>query len=469
MSFLDSFSKVHCVGIGGIGVSAVARLLVHHGKVVSGSDGALSETVQELLAEGIAVRVGHAEENLAEDADLVVFSSAVPANNPERAAASAHGVRQLNYFEFLGEYSKGMRTVAVSGTNGKSTTTAMLGLILERAGFDPTVIVGSKVPGFPQKNLRLGKSDLFVVEACEHEAHMLHLSPQTIVLTNIEADHLDYYRDLAHIRDTFQEYVRRLPPDGLLIVNADDHVSFSDIVPTSPLITYGATNPADYMATHIATASGMQSFQIVRRGAGGSMAPIDDFAIGVPGRFNAMNALAAATAALELGASPDAVKGALREFAGIWRRFERMGERHGAIVVSDYGHHPTAIRGTLEAAHEFYPDRRVVLAFQPHHHNRTKNLFDEFVASFDGADVLVLTEVFDVAGREEDADSQVSSKDLVKATLTRDLARGVTREVFYGGSVADTQKMLEGLMKEGDVVLVVGAGDIYTIAKRLVA
>ncbi len=462
MDFLDSFTTVHVIGAGGIGVSAVARLLKQRGKVVTGSDGTDSDTTRELVAAGIPVAVGARAENVPAACDFVLYSTAVPANHIERVAAAARGITQMSYPEFLGEFTKSMRTVAVSGTNGKSTTTAMLALMLQSSGADPTVIVGSKVPTFPEKNLRIGESDLFVVEACEHQAHFLLYTPAVIVLTNIEEDHLDYYRDLAHIRETFQTYIAKLPADGLLVLNADDHVSAHELAPTSRVVTYGMKNAADVMATELRVSSGSQRFHIVRRGE-----DLGEFVLRVPGRFNVMNALAAATTAFELGASVASVRETLAAFTGIWRRFERVGERDGAIIISDYGHHPTAIAGTLAAARDFYEGRRIVLAFQPHHHNRTKNLFDEFVVSFDGADVVLLAEVYDVAGREE-AEARVSSQDLVDAVKERDHDRGATRDIRFAADLPTLQDMLESVIESNDVVLIVGAGDIYTIAEKLV-
>lgn len=463
MTLLDSWNNVHVIGAGGIGVSAVARLLQHRGKTVTGSDGAESDTTRELVAAGISVAIGARAENISEVCDLVIYSTAVPPNNAERLAAKARSITEMSYPEFLGELTKSMRTVAVSGTNGKSTTTAMLALMLQQGEKDPTVIVGSKVPTFPEKNLRIGTSDLFVLEACEHQAHFLLYSPAMIVLTNIEEDHLDYYRDLAHIRETFQTYIEKLSADGLLVVNADDQVSAHELMPTSRVVTYGMKNAADVMVKDVRVVSGVQRFHIVRRGE-----DLGEFALHVPGQFNVMNALAAATLAFELGVSAEAVRKTLADFTGIWRRFERVGERDGASIISDYGHHPTAIAGTLAAAHEFYEGRRVVLAFQPHHHNRTKNLFDEFVTSFDGADVLLLAEVYDVAGREEASDEQVSSRDLVAAVKERDRARGVVRDVRFAADLPTLQQMLEEVIVPNDVVLVTGAGDIYTIAEKLV-
>lgn len=466
MAFLSTFSRVHVIGAGGIGISAVAKLLKYEGKTVSGSDVGENETTRELVAAGIPVAKGHAAENLPEGTDLVVFSSAVPPVNPERAEARRRGIRELTYFEFVGEFSKERFTIAVSGTNGKSTTTAMLGLMLERAGFDPTVIVGSKVKSFPDRNLRLGKSRYFVIEACEHEAHMLFLRPQVIVLTNIEEDHLDFYRDLQHIKDTFQEYVEKLPEDGKLILNADDRTSFFGLQPTTAFTTYGIVSPADYLARNVTVGSGVQTFEVVHKAK--RRRSLGKFDLHVPGMFNVANAMAAITAALELGVPADVVRASLAEFSGIWRRFEKVGERDGAAVISDYGHHPTAIRGTVEAAKEFYPDRRIILAFQPHQHTRTAKLFNEFVASFDGVDVLVLAEIYDVAGREASEYQGVSSYDLVKAVKERDADRKEQREVLFAASVSEAQALIEQRSQSGDVIIVMGAGDIYTIAGKLV-
>jgi UDP-N-acetylmuramate--alanine ligase len=266
MAFLDGFSKIHVIGAGGIGVSAVARLLAHRGKAVTGSDGKESEITHGLADVGVKVLIGADAAHVPADADLILYSTAVPATHPERVAAAASGIRQLSYPEFLGELTKEYKTICVSGTNGKSTTTAMLGLMLERAGLDPTVIVGSKVTSFPDGNLRVGKSEWLVLEACEYQAHILHYSPWAIVITNIEEDHLDYFRDLAHIRDTFQEYVRKLPKDGLLVMNADDKVSAGELKPKVAPIWFSMRAAADYSAQDITVADGFQKFKVTRRG-----------------------------------------------------------------------------------------------------------------------------------------------------------------------------------------------------------
>lgn len=464
MNIFNKKTQVHVIGAGGIGLSAAARLLQHEGLAVTGSDMQKSGTTDELALGGIPVTIGQDRAGLPEGTGLVLYSGAVPEDDPGRRAAGELGIPQMSYFEFIGEYSKGRRTVAVSGTNGKSTVTAMLGMMLVEAGMDPTVIVGSKVPSFPGRNLRIGESDLFVVEACEHEANMLKLYPEMIVLTNIEEDHLDFYRDLEHIRDTFQQYVDRLPPDGLLVLNADDPASSGGIGSGAPVATYSVKGPADYAVREVTVGDGKQEFDIMY-GAGPQKRI--RCSLRQPGLYNVYNALAAAAAATELGAAPEAISRALGAFGGIWRRFEHVGEWRGATVISDYGHHPTAIREVLAGTREFYPGRRIVLAFQPHHHNRTKKLFSEFTASFDGADVLVLAEIYDVAGRESSGDPDISSEDLARAVRERDTLRGSDRKTVYAPSLDAVIPELSSIVREHDILILMGAGDIYLLADKL--
>jgi UDP-N-acetylmuramate--alanine ligase len=461
MSILSQYRHVHVVGAGGIGVSAAAKLLLLSGVTITGTDAVETEAVGELRAMGAHIGVGYAAPNLPADAEMILYTSAESLENPERAEAARRGLRQLSYFEFIGELSRERRTVAVSGTNGKSTTTAMLGRILEEAGMDPLVIVGSKVPGFPHQNLRPGNGP-FVIEACEHQAHMLLLSPTSIVLTNIEADHLDYYRDLAHIRDTFQEYVAKVPAEGFVAWNAEDPQS-ATLALSCPGVTFGIGRDADVVARDLVAEAGCQRFVLEHHGE-----RLGDVKLCVPGRFNVMNALAAATGALRLGVPFAAVQKSLGSFEGLWRRFERVGEKDGVLVVSDYGHHPTAVAETLAGARAFYPGRRIVLCFQPHHRNRTKNLFDEFVASFDGADVVLLPEIYDARGRERAEDADVSSEQLVAAVHARDAAAGRSREVAFVATNDAALAWLRAQARPGDVVLVMGAGHIYKIAPQLV-
>jgi len=460
MNGFENIKKAHLIGVGGIGVSAVAKLLMHAGVEVSGSDAHESEITQDLAQRGADIFVGHDADNLPDELDLIVRSGAVPDDNPELAIARQRGVRDLTYFEFLGEFTKGKRVVAIAGTHGKSTTTAMLGEILVHAGLDPTVIVGSKVPSFPDGNLRLGNSDLLVVEACEHEAHLLEFHPYAAIVTNIEADHLDFYKDIEHIKETFQKFASQVRPEGFLILNADDAQGSAELESDARIETVGFSDAAKYQVKNVPDGNGVQRFSLTK-----DETEIGQFDLHVPGKFNEMNAAMAATMALELGASIHSVWEALDNYRGIWRRFEIIGEPYGATIVSDYGHHPTAVAATLTAAKDFYPGRKICLMFQPHHRNRTRNLFDGFVEAFDQADALVLPEIYDVAGRE-DSDQDISSHDLKLAVKKRDQARGVERPVRYAGDLEEAFRELHSMLEPGSVALIMGAGDVDQLARR---
>lgn len=441
---IEGIQIVHFVGIGGIGVSAAAKWCLAKGKVVSGSDCAASAITDDLERLGAIVSIGHAAANVPAGVQLVVYSPAIVETNVERARGSELGARELSYPQFLGEMSKNYSTIAVSGTNGKSTTTAMLALMLEAAGYDPTVIVGSLVPSFPLGNLRVGNGRFFVVEACEYRANMLEIHPEMIVLTNIEADHLDFYRDVDHIRETFQAFVDKLKGKGLTVWNEDDAQSNRLIVDRG--VTYGFDGSSDYVGLSRATADGIQTVE-TNQGI---------LKLKIPGAYNAMNALAATSAAMELGVPFETCARVLSTFTGIWRRFERVGQFNGAEIVSDYGHHPTAIKATVEAAREFFPGRRIVLCFQPHQHSRTHELFDEFVESIATADEIVIAEIYGVAGRTEG-----------KAVSSRDLVAKI-EGARYASSPEDAERMLRDIVRDGDIVIVQGAGDIDAVARKLV-
>lgn len=459
MNLADAKS-VHCIGIGGIGVSAIAKFLVAEGKTVSGSDSADSMVVRDAARAGIKILIGHDAKNVG-DAEAIVYSEAVPPGNVERIEAIARGIPQFSGAEALAALIGGKRLIAVSGTNGKSTTTALLGLLLEAGGLDPTVFVGSKVPGFPLGNVRIGKSEWFVIEADEYQAKFLHFNPEIAIVTNIEEDHLDFYRDLNHIRETFQAFLDRIPEHGKIILNTDDDVLMNDMKHRRKVVTYGINRPADYFARNIEIREGRQWFRVLRTKGHEQM--IREFSLQIPGRFNVMNALAALSVAMELGVSVDVCQATLESFSGIWRRFERVGEYRGAMVISDYGHHPTAVRGTVTAAKEFYPDRRIVLVFQSHHHHRTRALFQEFVKSFRDADVLILPEIYAVAGREN-TEQKMSSQELVDAVKKI----GRPKEAYFGGTLAETERLLNTIVKSEEVLLFMGAGDIDQLARRFV-
>jgi len=427
---LDKLKKVHLIGAGGIGVSAAGKLLLNRGVKVTGSDASDSDILCELEAAGAEVVVG-SNPDWAKTADLVIYSSAVPEDDPEREAAQ----KQLSYFEFLGQVSKNYKTIVVSGTHGKSTTTAMLGLVLEAAGLDPTVIVGTKVPSWELGNVRIGKSDLLLLEGCEYKSHILHLDPNVVALTNIEEDHLDYFKDLDHIRDTFQEFVNKVPKSGIVVRNADDPETMKLKIRAEDVQFSMKDQPTELQ-------------------------------LQIPGDFNVSNALAAMSVAEQLGVDSETIISGLNAFPGVWRRFERVGQFQDSEVISDYAHHPTAVSKTLQAAKEFFPDKRLVVCFQPHQHVRVRELFDDFVESFDQADLLIMTEIFSAIGRKEE-DKDISSRDLVNTIQEFDQSQGVSREVVYAANPAEAEQMLRERVRSGDVVLVMGAGDIDKVARNL--
>jgi UDP-N-acetylmuramate--alanine ligase len=451
---LREAENIHCIGAGGIGLSAIAKYLVSQGKAVTGSDLAETEITAELGGHGVTMTYGQLG-GVPAGTDFIIYTEAAPFENPERADARAKNIPEMSYAEALGAISRDKRTIAVTGTNGKSTTTAMIGLILEAAGYDPTVIVGSKVSSFPLGNLRIGESDWLVVEADEYRGHLLQLRPEIIVLTNIEEDHLDYFADLGHIVRTFQTFIDSLPEDGTLIINADDEVSWDDLLHPPNTITYGLEESADHMAAELKTENGEQSFKL----AGSA------FTLKIPGKFNVSNALAAIACAKSLGIDDDVIKETLADFPGIWRRFERLGEANGATVISDYGHHPTAIRLTVAAAREFYPDRRLVLVYQPHQRHRTKALMHDFAAAFDGVDLLILSDIYDVAGREDAAAAEVTSAILAEAVA----ARAESPRPLLGGDLRHSEDMLPSNVAPGDIVIIMGAGTIDAVARNLIS
>lgn len=459
---LKEAKKVYFIGIGGIGVSAIARLCIGMGKEVSGSDIRASETTDDLSRLGAGVAIGHSAENL-EASDVVVYTEDISPSSKgyvELEKAGALGIPTLPYSKALGEMMDESYSIGVTGTNGKSTTTAILGLIIEAAKLDPTVVVGSKISAknSSQKfkaNARLGTGRYFVAEADEYHRHMLDCSPNMIVLTNVAEDHLDYYKDLAEIKGAFAEYVGKLPPDGMVIYNADDrHAVEIGRTAKCHKFTFGIDHYADLQAVNLKPSAGVQHFDLHFQDA-----LIGQVSLKVPGKFNVENSLGAALAALKLGVTPEIIINVLNEYAGIWRRFEIVGQQENKIVISDYGHHPAGVAGTIQAAKEFFPGKKILAVFQPHHRNRTKALFNEFVHALSGAEEVIIPEIFDVAGREHG--EAVSSKLIVEALAKE----GVKGE--YAADLSEAEKQISA--KTADVILLMGAGDIDQLARRIVS
>ena len=433
---------VHIIGIGGIGTSAVAKWFLARAATVSGSDIHESEITNDLRKRGVDVRLGHFAENVPRACDLVIYSRAVDSTNVERQVASEQGIEERSYPEFLGELSKAHKVIAISGTNGKSTTTAMIASILIEAGYDPTVIVGTQVPGWRDGNLRIGESDWLVLEACEHLASMLHIYPNTAVITNIEEDHLDFYKDIDDIRETFQKWIDGKKTCSQVVLNRDDEQS--QRMNAKYVSWFGVDGRKVEQGKQVFDVAGVE------------------VTLQIPGAFNAQNAAAALTAAHVVGVPDESALKALAEFKGTWRRFEHVGHWKGADVFSDYAHHPTAVQGSIEAFKEFYPSRRLVVVFEPHQHSRTHELFVGFVESFDHADELIVSEIYEVAGRTEEHFE--SSKDLADHVRNR----GTIEKVLYAKDLSEAEDHLTYLVQPGDVIVCMGAGAIDSLARDLV-
>ena len=463
------FKVVHFVGIGGINMSAVAKLLLAAGVRVSGSDVAENEQTKILAERGVAITIGHAAENIPADAQVIVYTSAAPETNSERVEAKKRGLPEYTNFQFLGAWYESSQLILIAGTHGKSTTTAMAGVMFEAAGFDPTVIVGSKVPEFADGNLRIGGAQGVIIEGDEYAKHFLEFHPYCVVLTNVELDHTDIFPTIDDMEGAFVELISRMKPEGVVIANVDS--------PGVRRVLKKANDNATKLNLQLVT-FGMTSedahYHVSREMIDGKMLLVlkskdDRWAAGfhMPGNHNLMNAAAAGvTLTCFPKANREAAGEALAQFRGIWRRFEYLGEKNGAKIFSDYGHHPTAVAATLEAAKEQFPQSRIVLCFQPHHRNRTKNLFLEFIPSFDLADVFVLCEIYDVAGRDASEDENVSSKDLLDAVVRHDADRSATRTTEYAANPGAAVEQTMKLVKEGDVVIFMGAGDIDAAVRR---
>jgi UDP-N-acetylmuramate--alanine ligase len=454
---INEIKKVHCIGIGGIGVSAIARFFISRGAEVSGSDEGGGEELLILKKRGVKIFSSHDKKNISKDIDLVVYSPAVPQDNPEIVRAKELDIKTLSYPETLGELTENFMSIAVSGTNGKTSTTALLGKMLEEGKKDPTVIVGGRVPGW-DNNLRIGESDIFVVEGCEYKRSMMSLQPHMIVLTNVEEDHLDYYKDLEDIIDAFSDYIQKLTEDDVLFYNTDDEntIRVSEFM-VGRAVPFGLSKDAVIRAKDVVVSNGAQSFTLMVFGK-----ELGTLTLHVPGIFNVYNVLAAASVAFDIGVSFDDIQKAVENFNGTWRRFEKVGEFECATIISDYAHHPTAVKGTIKAARDFYPDKKILAVFQPHSKDRTIKLFDEFVESFAEADEVIISEIYEVRGREETG-SDISSKDLVREIFDR----GGVDKITFSKDLETTEKLLKKKVKDFDVVLVMGAGDIDTVARKI--
>ena len=455
--------NVHFVGIGGAGMSGIAEVLLNLGYAVSGSDLSEGNVTRRLVSLGAKVRIGHTAENVS-DADVVVISSAVKGDNPEVLAARGRLVPVVPRALMLAELMRLKQGIAVAGTHGKTTTTSLAASVLAEGGMDPTFVIGGRLES-AGANARLGAGEFIVAEADESDASFLHLQPVISVVTNIDADHMETYdHSLDKLKQAFVDFVERLPFYGVAVLCNDD-VNVRSIMPrlTKTVVTYGLMEGAQIRAHAVTAAAGQMRFRVQR--TNGRRLPDLDITLNLAGVHNVLNALAAIAVGMEVGVPDEKIVRALGEFKGVGRRFQRYGAVPLAAggsfeLIDDYGHHPVEMAATIAAARGAFPGRRLVLAFQPHRYTRTRDCFEDFARVLSSVDALLLTEVY-AAGESP-----------IVAADGRALARAVRVlgkvEPVFVEQVADLPEAIRGAVRDGDVLLAMGAGSIGAVAGRLV-
>ena len=453
--------RIHMIGVGGSGMSGIAEVLVNLGYEVAGSDLRTSAVTERLARQGVEVFVGHAAEHII-SADVVVSSSAVDEENPEVIAARAGRIPVVPRAEMLAELMRYRHGIAVAGTHGKTTTTSLIAAVFAEAGLDPTFVIGGLVNSVGS-NAQLGAGRILIAEADESDASFLHLQPVVTVVTNIEADHMETYGgDLAVLRRTFLEFLHNLPFYGVAVLCIDDPM-VRDLLPeiSRRVITYGFSEDADYQICDLRRNGLMTDFVVQRPG---EAAPLS-INLNMPGAHNVLNATGAVVVACDEGLADVDIQQGLAGFAGVSRRFAYLGELvfpgGTAQLVDDYGHHPTEVRATLESVHQAWPERRVVMVYQPHRYTRTRDLYEDFVAALSGCDVLVLLDVYS-AGEEH-----ISGAD--GRSLARSIRRRGQVEPIFIESILEVPDLLRTLVVDGDVVVTQGAGNIAHLAQELSA
>lgn len=447
---------VHFMGVGGAGMSALAEFILRSGGSVTGCDLRLGAVSAALEGLGATIAEGHDPSHVA-NAVAVVATSAVPADHPELVAARARGIPVLKRAEALGSLVNRGRVIAIAGTHGKTTTTALTTSVLAEAGLDPTGFVGGHVQGWVG-GLRVGTDDLFVVEADEYDRSFLTLRPSAAVVTAVDADHLDIYGSLEAIESAFREFLAPVPEDGLIAACVDDPGARRLLsgLTVRPVVGYGIGEDAELRAVEVEAAGSGSRFVVEERGE-----RLFEVELRVPGLHNVRNALAAVAIACWVGADPEAIERGLRGFGGVARRFERIGEARGVVVVDDYAHHPTEVAATIAAARGAHPDRRLVVAFQPHLYTRTRDFSGEFGEALVGADLVALTDVY--PAREAPIPG-------VTGELVVDAARAAgAGEVLYLPTIDELVDRLTEILREGDLLVTMGAGDITTAGRRVLA
>jgi UDP-N-acetylmuramate--alanine ligase len=453
----EKYKVIHFVGIGGIGMSGIAEVLANLGYEVTGSDIKESETTRRLRNRGIRIHIGHGEENV-DRAHVVVVSSAVRPDNPEVVAAQRLSVPVIPRAEMLAELARLKYGVLVAGAHGKTTTTSLISTVLGHGGFDPTIIIGGKLKGIGS-NAKLGRGEFLVAEADESDGSFLKLSPTIAVVTNIDREHMDFFKSMDRLKAAFLSFINKVPFYGVsFICNENEHVR--ELVPNihRRYVTYGLSGSSDIRAADIEKRFMGTSFDVIYRNDS-----IGRFSIPIPGMHNVLNAIACIGVALELKMEVGAIRTALDSFGGIQRRFEFKGESKGIKVYDDYGHHPTEIRATIAAAKEnmkyLGEQARLFVVFQPHRYTRTADLMDEFSASFDGADTLVLLDIYPAGEKPIEG---VTSRSLLEK-----ITKGSHAEVAYPAGKEEALRYVLSQMRSGDLLLTLGAGDVWKLGEKV--
>jgi len=429
MSEIDfkKLKKVYFIGIGGIGISAIARMMVDLGKNVSGSDVQVSRVTEELQKLGVKIYLDHKTNNLPNDVDLVIYTTAISGDNLELIEAKKLGIKTLSYPQMLGEVSKNFYTIAVSGTHGKTTTTAMLAQVCIDAGLKPNVIVGSLLSKTGSNYVK-GNSKYFIIEACEYKKAFLNLNPQILIINNLEEDHLDYYRDLKDIQNAFSKLVSKIPKDGFLICDIKD----KNILPVLAEAKCKIVDSREYLDLNLK--------------------------LKVPGEHNLLNAAASLATSSVLEINENKAKESLKKYKGVWRRFELKGETKGGLLVyDDYAHHPTEVKKTLTASKDFFKGKIFVI-FQPHLYSRTKKFLKEFSQSFNNADEVLVLPIYSAREKEDKSiNSGMLVEELKKTGIETKLIDSFDKIIYH----------LNDKTEKGDTVITIGAGDVYKIGERM--
>ncbi len=446
--------KIHMVGIGGTGMCGIAEVLWNSGYKITGSDSKLTEVTQRLGKLGIRIFEGHRAEN-AQGSDVVVTSSAVSNGNPEVLYARENKIPVIRRSEMLGELMRMKFGIGVAGTHGKTTTTSMIGQVLSEAGLDPTIVVGGRVLGW-ESNSKLGQGEYLVAEADEFDRSFLRLTPTLAVITTLEADHLDYYKDLGEIKEAFLEFVNKVPFYGSVILCLDEE-PLQKLIPQihKGILTYGVLPQPDLQAVDLSFKENRSSFKIIYKEK-----VLGELNLEVPGVHNIKNSLAAVAVGLELDIPWEKIKNALDNFQGVSRRLELKGQVKGIMVMDDYAHHPTEIEVSLKALREGWK-KRIITVFQPHLYSRTRDFYQEFARSLSASDLLVITSIY--PAREEPIPGVTSE------LITRAVKENGHQEVHYIPEKEEVVPFLLDRVREEDLVITMGAGDVYKVGEELVS